>query len=86
MTNSRLWLCRLSSRWDKEADPQAWERLLANPDLEAFKVKLARAALPLVEAQAQAQSSRQTEAPSVLADNAAKLDLMRSIFLLIDKA
>lgn len=84
MSSNRHWLCRCSSRWEQEVDPLAWDRLLLNPDLEAFKVKLAALALPLVEAQAQAQSNKQPGDHSPLVENAGKLNLIRQLFLLID--
>lgn len=62
--NDNSWLCRLSRRWDKDLDQETLDQLKARPELEAFKVWLARVALPLVEAQAKVQSRRQRVDPN----------------------
>ena len=92
--NSNSWLCKISSRWDKKVDQEALALLKARPEVEAFKVWLALLALPLVEAQAKVQSSKQQVDPNgqaisyhkeLISDeeyriNAARLQLIASVF------
>lgn len=92
--NNSSWLCKISSRWDKKVDQDAMALLKARPEVEALKVWLALLALPLVEAQAKVQSSRQRVDPSgqaisyqkeLISDeeyriNAARLQLIASVF------
>lgn len=85
---SGKWLCRLSSRW-AEPDPgrAALMDLADRPEAEALRVWLAHRALQLVEAQAQALSSRQQGDRKGLDEfqsNAAVLDFIRTMILVLD--
>ncbi len=88
MSNSSKWLCRCSSRWDKEVDRRGLLELKVHPKVEDLKVWLASQALPLVEVLAQAPPLQPTGDHSGWASRkdfiAGKLDMIRQIVLELD--